>query len=250
MENTFINLTEENLGKEHLCCIIRTKTVHPGVEAKRKWLAQRLSEGHVFRKLDVKGCVFIEYAPAETAWVPINADNYLYIYCLWVNGEYKGKGYGRQLMEYCINDAKKQGKSGICMLAADKQKAWLSDQSFAESFGFRTVDTATGGYRLLALSFDNAPARFTDTARRGIIKDKELHIYYDDQCPFIDYYISYTRKYCQSNGVPVHFHHVDTLKKAKDLPGVFNNWCVFCNGHMQTVNLLNESSLKQILKQK
>lgn len=164
MENTFINLTEENLGKEHLCCIIRTKTVHPGVEAKRKWLAQRLSEGHVFRKLDVKGCVFIEYAPAETAWVPINADNYLYIYCLWVNGEYKGKGYGRQLMEYCINDAKKQGKSGICMLAADKQKAWLSDQSFAESFGFRTVDTATGGYRLLVLSFDNAPARFTDTA--------------------------------------------------------------------------------------
>lgn len=250
MENTFINLTQDNLSREHLCCIIRTKTAHPGVEAKRQWLSERLKEGHIFRKPDVKGCVFIEYAPAETAWVPIKADNYLYIYCLWVNGEYKGRRYGRQLMEYCISDARKQGKSGVCMLAADRQKAWLSDQSFAQSFGFRTADTAADGYRLLALSFDNAPAQFTDKAKKGVIKDRELHIYYDDQCPFIDYYLSYTEKYCSEHSVPVHFHYVDTLKKAKDLPGVFNNWCVFYNGRMQTVNLLNESSLKQILKQK
>lgn len=68
----FINLTAENLSSEHLCCIIRSKKPHPGVEAKRKWLAERLKEGHVFRKLNVKGCVFIEYAPLETAWVPKN----------------------------------------------------------------------------------------------------------------------------------------------------------------------------------
>ncbi len=77
MEHQFINLTAENLAVEHLCCIIRSKKPHPGVEAKRKWLTQRLSEGHVFRKLDAKGCVFIEYAPLETAWVPIIGENYL-----------------------------------------------------------------------------------------------------------------------------------------------------------------------------
>ena len=66
MTADFITLTPETLEKEHLCCIIRTKKPHPGVEAKRQWLARRLEEGHVFRKLDVKGCVFIEYAPLET----------------------------------------------------------------------------------------------------------------------------------------------------------------------------------------
>ena len=81
METEFNNLTRENLASEHLCCIIRSKTAHPGVEAKRAWLAQRLEEGHVFRKLNVKGCVFIEYAPLETAWVPIIGDNYYYLYC-------------------------------------------------------------------------------------------------------------------------------------------------------------------------
>ena len=82
MEPQFIDLTEENLPLEHLCCIIRSRKPHPGVEAKRRWLAERLREGHVFRKLDVKAPVFIEYAPLETAWVPVEGDNYLYLYCL------------------------------------------------------------------------------------------------------------------------------------------------------------------------
>ena len=56
----FINLTEENLAQEHLCCIIRSKKPHPGVEAKRQWLSQRLREGHVFRKRDAKATVGIE----------------------------------------------------------------------------------------------------------------------------------------------------------------------------------------------
>ena len=54
METDFINLTAENLDSEHLCCIIRSKKLHPGVEAKRRWLADRLNEGHVFRKLNAK----------------------------------------------------------------------------------------------------------------------------------------------------------------------------------------------------
>ena len=54
MDEQFINLSLENLSEQHLCCIIRSKKPHPGVEAKRQWLAQRLREGHVFRKLDAK----------------------------------------------------------------------------------------------------------------------------------------------------------------------------------------------------
>ena len=54
MEFKFVTLTPDNLASEHLSCIIRTKKAHPGVEAKRRWLAERLPEGHVFRKLDAK----------------------------------------------------------------------------------------------------------------------------------------------------------------------------------------------------
>lgn len=243
----FINLTPENLADEHLCCIIRTKKAHPGVEAKRRWLADRLGEGHVFRKLDAKATVFIEYAPLETAWTPVEGENYLYLYCLWATGAYKGKGYGRALMEYCLADAKAQGRSGVCMLGARKQKAWLSDQAFAKKFGFACVDTA-GEYELLALPFDGTAPRFAENAKKQRIENQELTIYFDRQCPYIEQRVGGIREYCETNAVPLSLIEVDTLEKAKALPGVFNNWAVFYRGGFQTVNLLDAAAIARLLK--
>lgn len=248
MGTKFINLTRENLADEHLCCIIRTKKPHPGVEAKRRWLADRLKEGHVFRKLNVKGCVFIEYAPLETAWVPVIGDNFFYIYCLWVQGGPKGQGYGRQLMEYCLEDARAHGKSGVCMLGAKKQKAWLSDQSFAKKFGFQTVDTTDDGYELLALSFDGSVPCFAPNARKQALQHKELTVFYDDQCPYILQRIEKLQEYCEANAIPASFIHVDTLAQAKALPCVFNNWAVFYDGKFVTVNQLDGASIEKIVK--
>ena len=248
MDADFINITTENLGDEHLCCIIRSKKPHQGIEAKRLWLTDRLKEGHVFRKLNAKATVFIEYAPLETAWVPITGDNYYYLYCLWVSGSCKGKGYGKSLMKYCLADAKEKGKSGICMLGAKKQKSWLSDQSFAKKYGFEVVDTTDNGYELLALSFDGTTPMFAQNAKSQEIESKELTIYYDMQCPYVYQNIEIVKQYCEANDVPVSFIQVDTLQKAKELPCVFNNWAVFYKGNFETVNLLLDVAyLKRIL---
>lgn len=248
MDVDFINLTAENLAGEHLCCIIRSKKPHPGVEAKRQWLSERLKEGHVFRKWNGKGCAFIEYAPLETAWVPAVGDNYYYVYCLWVSGSPKGNGYGRALMEYCLADAREKGKSGVCMLGAEKQKAWLSDQSFAKKFGFKAVDATENGYELLALSFDGTAPRFAQNAKKQEIERQELTIYYDMQCPYVYQSVEMVRQYCEANDVPVSLIQVDTLQKAKELPCVFNNWGVFYKGKFETVNLLSLAHLQRILK--
>ena len=248
MDAAFINLTAENLAGEHLCCIIRSKKPHPGVEAKRRWLSDRLAEGHVFRKLDEMATVMLEYAPLEAAWVPVIGGNYMYLYCLWVSGVHKGKGYGRALMEYCLADARAKGKSGVCMLGAQRQKSWLSDQSFAKKFGFETVDATGDGYELLALSFDGTKPRFTDSAKKQEIESKELTVYYSAQCPFILRKVEKIREYCETNGVPVSFILVDTLQKAKELPCVFNNWAVFYQGKFETVNLVDVGYVERLLR--
>lgn len=245
----FVNLTTENIADEHLCCLIRSKKPHRGIEAKRQWLSDRLKEGHVFRKLKAKAAVFIEYAPLETAWVPITGDNYYYLYCLWVSGiDYKGKGYGRSLMEYCLADARKKGKSGVCMLGAKKQKSWLSDRSFARKFGFEVVDATEDGYELLALSFDGTTPKFAENAKKQSIESKALTIYYGAQCPYVHQNAEMIRQYGLQHEIPVDLIKVDTLRKAKELPGVFNNWAVFYKGKFETVNLLDTASIERILK--
>ncbi len=241
----FINLSEENIDSEHLCCIIRNKTGHEGIEAKRQWLSARIKEGHVFRKLDQRECVFMEYAPLETAWVPIVGENYYYIYCLWV--QKKGNGYGKELMEYCIADAKANGKSGICMLGSDKQKNWLSDQKFAQKYGFNKVDSTGDGYNLLALSFDKTVPKFSDTVKQKTDK-AGLTAFYDYQCPYIPQRIEKLREYCTWHGIPAEFVLVDSLEKAKNLPCVFNNWAAFYDGKFISVNQLDGSSLERFIR--
>ncbi len=165
MSEQFINLTTDNIENEHLCCAISDKKHQVGVATKKNWLKERMAEGHVFRKLDQKGKVFIEYAPLETAWVPVYGANYLYIYCLWVAGSFKGKGYAKSLLEYCINNAKEKGKSGVCILSSKKKKPFLSDKKFFLKYGFEVVDTVKDEYELLALSFDGEKPYFSETAK-------------------------------------------------------------------------------------
>ena len=81
----YIRVTEENVDKEHICCAIANdKDVQ--VVSKKAWLKERFQEGLVFLKGDIRGKCFIEYIPAENAWVPIKADNYMHINCFWVSG--------------------------------------------------------------------------------------------------------------------------------------------------------------------
>ena len=58
-----IRLTRENLETEHICCAIsNNKDVQ--VMSKKAWLSERLNEGLVFLKGDVRGKCLIEYIPA------------------------------------------------------------------------------------------------------------------------------------------------------------------------------------------
>ncbi len=90
--------------------------------------------------------------------------------------------------------------------------------------------------------------RFAQNAKKEKIENKELTIYYDMQCPYVYQSIEKIKQYCEVNYVPVSLIQVDTLQKAKDLPCVFNNWGVFYKGKFETVNLLDLSYLKRILK--
>ena len=151
-------------------------------------------------------------------------------------------------MEYCLADAKSKGKSGVCMLGAEKQKAWLSDQAFAAKYGFETVDTTPDGYRLLARSFDGTKPHFAENAKQLEIESSDLTIYYSPQCPYIHQSVELVHRTCGELEVPYTLIPVDTLEKAKALPGVFNNWAVFYQGTFVTVNLLDAAALKRLLK--
>lgn len=243
----YVNVTAENVATEHLCCAISGKKHQMGVDTKRAWISERLPEGHVFRKLDANGKVFIEYAPLENAWVPVVGENYLYIYCMWVSGSHKGQGHGKKLLNYCIEDAKRQNKSGVCVISSKKKTPFLTDKKFVEKNGFEVVDEIAGGFELMALSFDGTVPAFSENARKQTIDNQELTIFYGQQCPFIPNGLKEVQEYCEEENIPLTLVPVDSLEKAKNLPGIFNNWAVYHQGKFLTVHMLNRNVLKKLL---
>ena len=136
-----MRVTEENLQQEHICCAVaNNKDIQ--VLAKKAWMEERLKEGLVFLKGNVRGKCFMEYIPAEAAWMPIEADGYMYIDCFWIAGQLKGNGYANLLLEECIRDSKEKGKKGLCIRASAKKKPFLSEGAYLKYKGFKVSDTA------------------------------------------------------------------------------------------------------------
>ena len=179
----YIRITKENIDKEHICCAMSGRQS----VAKKEWLRQRFDDGLVFYRSEERGKCFIEYIPAENAWVPIAADGYLYINCLWVSGSMKGHGYSNDLLEACIRDAKEQGKKGICILCAEgRKREFLADPKFLTYKGFCTADISDCGINLMYLPIESGtqPPHFKECAKHPVIKEAGFVLYYTDQCPY------------------------------------------------------------------
>ena len=246
--NEYINLSEENIDAEHICCAIGDPKHQDGVDHKKEWIKSKLKDGHVFRKLNARGKIFIEYEPLETAWVPVSGDNYEYIYCLWVAGSFKSKGIGKELLEYAINDSKEKGKNGICTLVYKKKKPFLGEKKFFEHFGFKVVDNI-GDFELLALQFKNSETpKFNDNARKMKIDNKDFTIYYSNECPYVEYEIKELSDYAKEKKITLNFIKIDSLEKAKDAPCIFNNWANFYKGEFLSNTILNANALEKLLK--
>ena len=142
MEAKYITLTKENIEKEHICCAFSDKKCKDSYELKKTWLKNEFENGYVFRRLDERAKVFIEYGPAEKAWVPVNAPNYLMINCFWVSGKYKGCGHGKALLQSAVEDAKAQGRDGLA------SNCWLSDRNNSLSLEQKTQAVCTVIYAI------------------------------------------------------------------------------------------------------
>lgn len=246
--NEYINLTLENIDNEHICCAIGDPKHQIGVNNKKEWIKNKLKEGHVFRKLNARGKIFIEYEPIETAWVPIIGKNYEYIYCLWVAGSFKGKGIAKELLEYAINDSREKGMSGICTITSKKKKPFLGEKRFFEHYGFKVVDTI-GEYELLVLQFDESEVpKFNENARKMEVNTKDFTIYYSPECPYVEHEIAELTEYSKENNIKINFIKIDSLEKAKNVPCIFNNWANFYNGKFISNTILNKNSFAKLLK--
>lgn len=244
----YIQVTKENIEKEHICCAIsNNKDVQ--VISKKAWLTERFEEGLVFLKSRERGKCFIEYIPAENAWNPIEAEGYMYIDCLWVAGSFKGNGYSTELLNACIEDSKKKGKKGLCILAAAKKKPFLADPKFLKHKGFLVCDEADNGIQLWCLPFDEDATlpKFRECAKKPHIDEKGYVLYYTNQCPFNAKYVPVLEEIAKEQNIEFKAIHIDSKEMAQSAPTPITTYALFCDGEYLTNEQMNDKKFLKLL---
>ena len=248
-----INVDSENLLKEHICCAISDKKGEGCVSSKKEWMKTGFEDGLVFKKVDFRGKVFIEYIPAENAWAPIEAVDYMYINCFWVSGQYKGQGHANRLLEACITDAKGKEKRGLVVLSSKKKMPFLSDPQYFKYKGFEVCDTAEPHFELLYLPFDRRTEKpsFKVCCRKGQIENNDgFVLYYTNQCPHTEKYAPLIANLAKSKGVPFSLVKYKDKEEAQIAPSPFTTYSLFYNGEFVTNEILSDSKFMKFLLEK
>ena len=245
-----ITLTEQNISEEHICCAISDKKCNAGYEAKKEWIKGQFADGFIFKKLDVRGKVFIEYVPAENAWSPIIAEGYTMINCFWVSGQFQGNGNGKRLYEECLNDSK--NKNGIVVITGNKKLPFLTDKKFFQKQGFELCDTAEPYFELWFKKFkkDAPTPKFKDIAKQGVCDNKDgLTAYYTNGCPFTEYYVNTELvNVAKKKGYKLKVIKIASKEQAQNHFVPFTIFSLFKDGRFVTHHILNEKYFEKFVE--
>lgn len=236
-----ITLNQSNLDREHICCAISDKKCAESYTLKKDWLYKEFENGYVFRRIDARAKVFIEYGPAETGWVPIEAPNYLLINCFWVSGQYKGQGYGKELLGLALEDAKAQGKDGLVTVVGTTKFHFMSDAKWLLKQGFETCEKLSSGFSLLVKKINqqaNNP-EFKSTVRSEVCAVPDgVVVYYSNRCPFAEYHVKTSLvEAAGKRMLPLKIIKLETREQAQLAPTPATIFSLFYNGKFITTDL-------------
>lgn len=237
----YINLSKNNITSEHICCGFSDKKCATGTILKKEWLSNEFQRGYVFRRLDERAKVFIEYGPTEQAWVPVEAPNTLLIGCFWVSGSFKGKGHAKSLLNFAMEDARLQGKHGLVTVVGTKKFHFMSDTKWLLDQGFELSDTTPSGFSLLVMNLvkHNSVVAFKDCVKSGECPDKNgIVVYYTNRCPFCEYYVKEVLvETVSKRKLALSIIKLDSMEDAQSAPTPATIFSLFKDGKFVTTDL-------------
>jgi len=237
----YITLTKENIDSEHICCAFSDKKCAESYKLKKQWLIREFDNGYIFRRLNERAKVFIEYGPSENAWVPVTAPNYTMIGCFWVSGKYKRNGHGKSLLQEAIEGAKSQGKDGIVTVVGTKKFHFMSDTKWFLGQSFEIRESIPSGFSLISIEFNESSNRpcFNDCVKTGECLEKTgCVVYFSNRCPYSEYHVKESLvESCEKRNIPLKIIKIESIEQAQSAPTPATIFSLFLNGKFVTTDI-------------
>lgn len=248
INHKIVEVIPSNVSTEGLFC--SKDTSYAGFQAKQHWFEVQSASGasiRIVRNDQGKQLAFIEFMPGKIAWRPVNADNYLFIQCMFVYSKSdRNQGLGAELIKICEEQAAMLGLDGVCTLASDG--AWIHDNRMFLKNGYSVIQTK-GRYELLVKCFNEIakPPSLIDW-------DKDLpeyngwHLVYANQCPWHAKAADVLIKVAKEVGIDLQITILTKPEQIKSAPSGFGVFSLIKDGKLLEDHYISETRFRNILR--
>jgi len=245
MKPKIIDVNLENIEEYPPTCFLNPK--NEGYRIKRDWLKKRFSEGLKIKVLydetDKKVHGFIEYISGENAWRAVDAKDYLFIHCIWINpNSYKNKGYGSDLINECLKDA--AGKQGVAVIASDD--AFMATQDIFLKNGFKIIQE-DGKQQLLVKQIKKGILPKFKDYKKQLGKYKGWHIVYSQQCPWVTRFIHELDEKTIDK-LKIKLTELKTAKQAQVAPSIYSVFNLIHDGRLLADHYISSTRFDNIIR--
>jgi len=246
-----IDTTSDTIINYAMCGYKNPK--NEGYRRKMEWLEKRFEEGIRYKILysETDGAVGgIEYIPSEYTWRAIHAPGYMVIHCIYImSRKYKEQGYGRLLLDACLEDSEKNGFDGVAVVT--RKGTWMADDKLFFGSGFELVEEAAPDFKLLAkhLKKPSSQPRFTANKEDQLAEYGDgLTMICSDQCPYTAKAQSEIAEVARDEfGLNMQIVDVKDPVQAQNSPCAFGSFCMLYQGVVIADHPISKTRFKNIL---
>lgn len=241
-------INPSNINKLGTYCAKDPKSV--GFKAKAGWYNDEYQNGlrlKIAFDSNGKQMGFIEFTNSESAWRPVNADNYIFIHCIGVfSKENREINLGSSLIKACEDYALANNKAGVCVMCSDG--VWMADKSIFIKNNYRQA-AKLGRFELMYKTFDNSSP--VPSFINWEEKQKNYtgwHLIYADQCPWHQNAAEELKTTAEKHGIVLNIHHIKNAAEAQNSPSGFATFSLLYNGKLLEDHYISKTRFENILK--
>ena len=247
-----INLTPENISDYGVCGY---KDVEKHLELRRKidWYKKYYPKGLRIKVLYSKKGGYqgmLEYVPGKYAHRPVDAEDYMFIHCVFVGfkKEYKGRGYASFLIGECIKEAKDVNMHGVAVVT--RKGPFMVGKDIFLKKGFVQVDEAKPDFELLVLKFNQNvdDPKFKEMSTEKY--SKGLTIIRSAQCPYSVKNVNGILETAKKLKINANLVELEEAKDAQQTPCAFGSFCIVYNGEVVSHHPISNTRFENIMKKK
>ena len=246
------DLTPENIADYGVCGY---KDVNKHLELRRKieWVKEYYPKGLRIKIILSKKDGYqgmIEYIPGKYAHRPVDAEEYMFIHCIFVGfkNEFKGKGLASSLIEECIKDAKNSDMKGVAVVT--RNGSFMAKKDIFIKKGFTVVDTAKPDFELLVFKFDQKTEnpKFRDMSPEKFTKG--LTIMRSAQCPYSVKNVTAILETAKKLNITANLIELKDSVSVQNVPCAFGTFSIIYNGEIISHHPISNTRFENIMKSK